>query len=190
MVNTHLTAKTSLTHPLRIDAVAAPGGGLIGMTFCPGKHQAGAFSGRWWRDLDFDLARIQEWGAASVVTLMEQHELAKYGVARIGEAVRALGMEWHHLPIIDVDVPRAPFEAGWLASGPVLRAHLGAGRRIVLHCLGGLGRTGTIAARLLVELGVPAEDAVSAVRAARAGTIETDAQMEHVRSQTGPCMSS
>lgn len=33
-----MTAKqTSLSHPLTIDAVALPGGGQIGMTFCPGK---------------------------------------------------------------------------------------------------------------------------------------------------------
>ncbi len=62
-------------------------------------------------------------------------------------------MEWHHLPIIDADIPREPFDAAWPQVGPVLRAHLAAGHRIVLHCLGGLGRTGTIAARLLIEMG-------------------------------------
>ena len=36
---------TSETHPLRIEPVAAPGGGLIGMTFCPGKVQPGGLCG-------------------------------------------------------------------------------------------------------------------------------------------------
>lgn len=133
--------KTSLTHPLRIDAVEAPGGGLIGMTLCPGKMQPYAASGTWDRDLGLDLVRIQEWGAVAVVTLMEAFELAEYHVERIGAAVEALGMEWHHLPIVDVDVPREPFETGWVWSGPTLRGHLSAGRRILLHCRGGLGRT-------------------------------------------------
>lgn len=173
---------TSLTHPLRVDAVAAPGGGLIGMTFCPGKKQAHAVSGTWDRDLGLDLGRVHAWGAVAVVTLMEEHELAAYQVERLGVVVEALGMEWHHLPIVDVGVPGRAFEAAWRQSGPRLRAHLLAGRRILLHCRGGLGRTGTIAARLLVELGVPPEDAIAAVRAARPGTIEVAAQEAHVRS--------
>lgn len=174
--------KTSSTQLLRIDPVRAPGGGLIGMTFCPGKKQAYAACGTWDRDLDLDLARVREWGAVAVVTLMETHELAEYRVGHIGAAVEVLGMEWHHLPITDVDVPREPFEAPWVRSGPRLRAHLVGGRRILLHCRGGLGRTGTIAARLLIELGVPAPDAIAAVRAARPGALETPAQVAHARS--------
>lgn len=174
-------AKTSLTDPLRIDHAEAPGGGKIGMTFCPGKKQAHAVSGPWDRDLALDLARIQAWGAVAVVTLMEDFELADCRVGTIGAAVEALGMEWHNLPITDVDVPRKPFEAGWVQSGPRLRHHLLEGRSVLLHCRGGLGRTGTIAARLLIELGVPARDAIAKVRAARPGTIETLAQANHVK---------
>lgn len=170
---------TSLSHPLRIDIVAVPGGGLIGMTFCPGKKQPYAAMGAWDRDLDLDLACVREWGAVAVVTLMEEHELAEYQVEHLGAAVEAFGMEWHHLPIIDVDVPREPFEALWVCSGPRLREHLADGRRILLHCRGGLGRTGMIAVRLLTACGMPARAAVTAVREARPGTLETDAQVAH-----------
>ena len=38
-------ARTSATDPLRIDEVAAPVGGRIGMTFCPDKRQRGAAMG-------------------------------------------------------------------------------------------------------------------------------------------------
>ena len=113
--------KTSLSHPLRIDHVDAPGGGMIGMTFCPGKKQVGAFSGTWDRDLGLDLDGIRDWGAVAVVTLMEDHELARCRVAGIGTAVRDRGMRWHHLPIIDVNVPSKAFEQGWLTAGPQLR---------------------------------------------------------------------
>jgi ADP-ribosyl-[dinitrogen reductase] hydrolase len=176
--------KTSQSNPLRVDSVAAPGGGLIGMTFCPGKKQPGGLEGNWDRDLALDLDRIKEWGAAAVVTLMEDHELVRFKVAGIGDAVRERGMAWHHLPIVDADVPRVPFETGWATHRATLAAHLAAGRRILLHCRGGLGRTGMVAARLLVELGVPAEQAISEVRAARHGAIETPAQEAHVRAVT------
>ena len=68
---TRRPALTSESHPLRIDAVAAPGGGEIGMTFCPGKYQPTGLTANWQRDLGLDLDRIRDWGAVAVVTLME-----------------------------------------------------------------------------------------------------------------------
>jgi ADP-ribosyl-[dinitrogen reductase] hydrolase len=50
------------------------------------------------------------------------------------------------------------------------------GGRIVLHCRGGLERTGTIAARLLVEFGLDSRAAIAAVRQARPGAIQTREQ--------------
>jgi ADP-ribosyl-[dinitrogen reductase] hydrolase len=177
---------TSQTHPLRIEPVTAPGGGLIGMTFCPGKHQMGGLHGPWRRDLTLDLDVIRDWGAVAVVTLMEKHELGQYQVASIGAEVTARGMVWLHLPIVDVNIPDAAFETLWQETGPRLCAWLRAGERILLHCRGGLGRTGTIAARLLIELGLKPEDAIRAVRAARRGTIEIGEQEAYVRGLTTP----
>ncbi len=177
-----MTAKqTSLSHPLTIDAVALPGGGQIGMTFCPGKK----YPDPWDRDLDVDLDCIRDWGAAAVVTLMEDHELSRCDVAGIGDAVRARGMPWFHLPIVGASIPDDVFEARWADAGPVLRSCLGSGSAIVLHCRGGLGRTGTIAGRLLVELGVPPQCAVAQVRRARPGAIETAEQEAYVVGSAG-----
>ena len=176
-----MPAKTSQTHPLQIGEVCPPDGGVIGMTLCPGKTQPGGASGDWDRDLDLDLSAIHAWGACAVVSLMEAPEFQKFAVPGLGEAVERLGMEWHHLPIIDGDIPRAPFARLWGYSGLRLRAHLAAGRRILLHCRGGLGRTGMIAASLLVERGMAAEPAILRVRAARPHTIETTAQEDFVR---------
>ena len=177
---------TSETHPLRIEPVTAPGGGLIGMTFCPGKVQPGGLGGNWRRDLALDLDAIRDWGAVAVVTLMEEHELTRYRVAAMGEEVRARGMAWLHLPIVDADVPDEAFDALWREDGARLTAWLGEGKRILLHCRGGLGRTGTIAARLLIELGMAPGTAVKTVRAARVGTIETRAQEAYVLGLVAP----
>ena len=51
---------------------------------------------------------------------------------------------------------------------------------MLLHCRGGIGRTGTIAARLLVEFGFKPADAIALVRRTRPGTIETSAQEQYV----------
>ena len=52
---------------------------------------------------------------------------------------------------------------------------------VVVHCRGGLGRSGMFAASVLVALGRPARKAIEAVREAREGTIETPDQEDRVR---------
>src|ERR1035437_3310577 len=90
------------------------------------------------------------------------------------------GIDWHHLPIKDVHVPDESFETLWTYTGARLRRHLIDGENLVLHCMVGLGRRGTIAARLLVEFGVDPEKAIREIRMARPGSIETHEQEEYV----------
>jgi ADP-ribosyl-[dinitrogen reductase] hydrolase len=54
------------------------------------------------------------------------------------------------------------------------------GESIVVHCRGGPGRTGVIAARLLIELGESPQRALSRVRAARPGAVENREQEIYV----------
>ena len=171
--------KTSETHPLLIDSLPC-GSGTIGMTLCPGKRGSSLYGGRWERDLAADIGAVVDWGATTLVTLMEPDELQRLGAGDIGDAAEAAGLDWHLLPIVDVDVPDDRFERRWSYSGHILRGKLGAGERLVLHCRGGLGRTGTIAARLAIELGRRPAEALQAVRQARAGTVETRDQEAYV----------
>jgi ADP-ribosyl-[dinitrogen reductase] hydrolase len=173
--------RTSLSHPLYVSSLSLPNGGTIGLTFCPRKKQRGAFTGDWERDLVLDLDVVQAWGATSVVTLMEQKELVRFQVPGIGQAVADQGMTWYHLPIIDTDIPRESFERTYEKSGPSIKQDLLSGHRVLLHCLGGLGRTGTIAARLLIELGTRPGEAIDMVRRVRPGAIENDTQERYVR---------
>jgi ADP-ribosyl-[dinitrogen reductase] hydrolase len=178
-------ARTSMSHPLQIATVAAgPGLGSIGITFCPGKQQPRSATGAWARNLAIDVAAIADWGAASVITLVEDHELAALCVTGLGAAVRAAATEWHHLPIRDVSVPTTAFEAAWAAIGPGIREQLRAGFNVLVHCKGGLGRAGTIASRLLVDLGWSPAAALSAVREVRPGAVESKAQEAYVLALT------
>ncbi|WP_296167493.1 ADP-ribosylglycohydrolase family protein [uncultured Brevundimonas sp.] len=174
--------RTSISHPLQIAAVdTLTGHGRIGITFCPGKVQASAATGAWNRDLLTDVKAIADWGAAAVLTLVEDHELVSLEVEGLGATVAGARMDWLHAPIPDVSVPDAGFEAAWVETGEGLRDRLRAGFDILVHCKGGLGRAGMIAARLLVELGIDAETAITRVRQARPGAIETSAQEAVVR---------
>ncbi len=178
-----LSPRTSQSHPLEIATiVCGPGLGQIGVAFAPGKIQANAASGAWHRDLAADLDVIAAWNAAAVVTLIEDHELADLRITALGPEVRRRHMEWHHLPVRDVSAPDARFEAQWVVAGEALRALLRAGKNVLVHCKGGLGRAGIIAARLLVELGQAPDVAITTLRTARPGAIETEAQRAWVES--------
>ena len=175
------SVRSSLTHPLQIASVS-PGSewGKIGITFCPGKKQPGAMTGAWDRDLGLDVDAIAAWGTSTVVTLVEQHELASLGVVDLGEAVEVAHMSWVHLPLRDVSVPGSAFELQWARLGPLLRSQLQCGFNIVVHCKGGLGRAGTIASLLLIDAGMAPQSALAAVRSVRPGAVETLGQEQYV----------
>jgi ADP-ribosyl-[dinitrogen reductase] hydrolase len=171
---------TSLNSPLRIGEVPV-GTGCIGITLCPGKTDPHARTGPMARDLEMDVRAIATWGARAVVTLLEDAEMEKLGVRGLGDAVARNGMQWVHLPIPDGSIPDAAFAEKWKTAGAHLEAIVRAGGRVLVHCRGGLGRSGTIAARMLVELGATPDDAIARVRAARPGAIETEEQERYVR---------
>src|ERR1039458_7702789 len=177
------SARTSQSDPLQIASVEIPGGsGVISLTFCPGKKYRGLYSGAWERDLCIDLEAIQSFGANALVTLMESLELQNVQVPAesLASAAKQYCLEWHHLPIKDVGIPGVDFEDLWTYSGQRLRSQLARGDKIVIHCLGGLGRTGTVAGRLLVEFGDKPQDAIRKIRKARPGSIETQGQEKYV----------
>jgi len=137
-------------------------------------------SGSWDRDLAADLDAIRDWGAVAVVTLLEPQELTLLRVHQLGEEVARRGMSWFNLPIADVRTPDGNFERAWESAGEKLRSMLRDGLDVLVHCRGGLGRAGTIAARLLVELGAEPLTAIAKVREVRPGAIETRDQERFV----------
>jgi ADP-ribosyl-[dinitrogen reductase] hydrolase len=174
--------RTSVSHPLWVDSMSVPGlPGLIGMTICPGKKGDSVYGPPWDRDLRADVGVIRAWGAAVVVTLMESHEFELLGVTELGAEVERAGMRWLHLPIPDLGAPGEVFLRSWRERGPELHDALACGEQVLLHCRGGLGRTGTIAAQPLIERGMRPEDAIREVRRTRPGAIETGAQERYLR---------
>ena len=176
-----MPTRTSETDPLRIGAVSPGNGqGRIGITLCPGKTDPRGMFGSWARDLDADLDVVREWGATAVVSLATGEEIDYLRVGGLGEAVRDRHMEWWHLPIPDGMPPQPDFEEKWTAAGEAIRDRLRLGFDVLLHCKGGLGRAGTVAACLLVELGACPDDAIRRVRTARPGAIENWHQEDYV----------
>lgn len=165
---------------LVIDAIRFPSGGKAGMTHCPGRNHTDTLGRRWNGDLAADLTSIEAWGARALVSLIEAQEFAGLGVPDLAIQIRRRRFDWYHLPIRDMCAPDDDFARAWAKHGTPISQYLQDGEKIVVHCAGGLGRTGTIVARLLVDFGASPAEAIETVRRARRGTIESTAQENHV----------
>ncbi len=169
--------RTSLTHPLAIAECVSGFGGMVGLSLCPGKKQPASMTGAWNRDLDLDIAAIRAWGAGQVISLVEDQEMVELCVPHLEQAVIAAGMIWRHHPLPDGTAPSTGWLDRWNADRQAIHAALTCGEKIFVHCKGGLGRAGTIAAMLLIDGGANAEGAMREVRLQRgAEAIETPEQ--------------
>ncbi|MGO4907474.1 protein-tyrosine phosphatase family protein [Pseudorhodobacter sp. W20_MBD10_FR17] len=118
-----------------------------------------------------DVARLRDWRADLVLTLVEGAEAAELS-PDLAAALAAKGIAQRCFPIADYGVP----VGGWPAVSADLHAILAQGGRIVVHCRGGCGRTGMIALRLMVELGEEPDAALARLRAVRPCAVETEEQ--------------
>lgn len=166
----------------RIDTIPVPGYvGCMGLVACPGTRIDKPPSGNK-KILSADLDEIGQWGANGILCLVEPHELVLNKVEALPASVQNAGIWWKHLPIIDMDIPNQAFEDVWAVEGERIRHALRIGERVAIHCYAGLGRTGMIAARILVEFGVDPEQAIKRVRRENRRRIQNKSQANFVRS--------
>lgn len=167
--------------PNNIDTIAVPGTvGCLGLVACPGVrvHQLHGVNRK---HLVADIDELKNWGVNGVVSLVESHEFKLNKVEELPQLLKDAGIWWIHLPIIDMEIPDQDFEDEWAVQGERIRHALRIGERVALHCYAGLGRTGMIGARLLVEMGMENEDAIKAVRKPNPRRIQTKRQAMFVR---------
>jgi protein-tyrosine phosphatase len=170
--------RTSATNPIKVDFLpqdvsALPG--RIGLTLAPGRKDD-----RWDRDLREDVRRLRRFHDATLlVSLVEDHELKLLGIEDLAWEAHRVGMRFRRLPIADGGVPRRPEEVAALVQ--VVLAVAQAGDTVVIHCRGGLGRAGVLAACCLVALGQDGSTAVRIVRKARHGAIQTRRQEDFIK---------
>ncbi len=138
---------------------------------CPGTKELGLLE---------SIQQLQENGVQAIVTAITLEEMHEKSVTDLGEITLAQGMEWIHLPIEDDSTPDELFTQKWPAVSKQLQALLKDGSKVALHCMGGSGRTGLLAAHLLLDMGWPLESIISQVQALRPGAFTKQEQREYV----------
>jgi protein-tyrosine phosphatase len=117
-------------------------------------------------------ARLAEDRIDRVICLVPEEEVLDRSPAYFGAMVRGeLGVDVEQLPVKDWAVPDDPEAFLDLAEEVARRLRLG--ERLLVHCAGGCGRTGTFCCCVLVILGATPEEAVTVFRATRGCGPET-----------------
>ncbi|WP_297501128.1 dual specificity protein phosphatase family protein [Thermococcus sp.] len=110
----------------------------------------------------------------AVTVLVEDYELP-YSLEEWGRR----GVEVLHSPIPDF---RAPSFSQLLGILRWIENRVWEGRKVLIHCFGGLGRSGTVAvAWLMYSKGIPLREALRRVRSVKPGAVESGEQMDVLR---------
>lgn len=177
----------TLDPPLRVDWLdplpgdRLGGRGRLGLTILPGKRGTSVrYPGRIYRrDLVADLRLLHELGVRRLILLVDDGELERWGDRQIVARGSEAGVEVLRFPIPDGRAPSDP-----AAMDAILAAVEGPqreGRDVAVACMGGVGRSGTVAACALLSRGMAPDQAIAAVRAARhPQAVETDEQRRFV----------
>lgn len=131
-------------------------------------------------DLDSDLAQISSNEITNVVTLVSDEELVKYNVPTLLTRYSELNLDVLHSPIPDYGLPEVSQMKTILSW---IHKRIKSKENILIHCVGGLGRSGTVMAIYAkAYLGKSGIDAIEYVRSIRGEeAVETQEQQDFVK---------
>ena len=118
--------------------------------------------GDWLTD---EIASWRRSGVDTVLSLLTPDEEQSLGLSEEAGTVKAQAMDFLSLPIPDRQVPSSETEVAAVLEN--LSRGLSAGKKVIIHCRQGVGRTGLVAACLLVAKGLNPSAAVESISAAR-----------------------
>jgi protein-tyrosine phosphatase len=127
--------------------------------------------GDWLKD---DIANWKRAGIDMVLSLLTPDEESEMDLRDEAGAARTQGMEFDSFPIPDRQIPRS--EAKWSEVLEKVTRTLSDGKNVVVHCRQGIGRSGLLAACLLVRKGMSPGAAVDSVSAARGVSVPETAE--------------
>lgn len=132
--------------------------------------------------LAMSITTLKAAGAEVVVSLLSDAEISALGVTDLGEEIIRQGMVWYQLPIEDDCAPDKKFMKAFTSIKPALLRHINRGDAIAIHCRGGSGRTGLMAAILLLECGFKWADVQAQIQSLRPQALTLPAHLDFIHS--------
>jgi len=118
--------------------------------------------GDWLKD---DIAGWRREGINAILSLLTPEEERDLALSNEPREVREQGMDFISLPIPDRQIPKSEAKLAEVL-GRITQA-LSNGKNVLIHCRQGIGRSGLVAASLLVRKGISPSAAIELVSAAR-----------------------
>jgi protein-tyrosine phosphatase len=130
--------------------------------------------------LEDEVKAWQQAGLDVVVSLLEKDEAVQFELDHEGDVAESKGVRFISFPIPDSGVPASTQEALSLLS--TIAAALEEGKNVAVHCRQGIGRSGLVAAGVLLTSGMGVDKALEVVSAARGETVpETYVQLQWIK---------
>jgi protein-tyrosine phosphatase len=111
------------------------------------------------------IATLADNGIGCIVSLLEANESSMLGLETESKVVADNGMNYIAFPISDYGVPSSLDDFSVLTAD--IFQQLGRGTNVLDHCRGGVGRSGLLAAGVLLQSGLGAESAFARISAKR-----------------------
>ena len=171
--------RTSDTHPLAPSYIDV-WNGRMGLVICPAKKGSGMV-GQHDRDFEKDMERLSNQGVDKIYGLMPKYELIQYKADMLLTETGTYGIEYIYCGWTDRETPDNNDFDDMIKSA---LEDLENGLTIVVHCRGGLGRTGTFAGTVLAKAGWHVDAMIKALHDARGSMCpETNEQNLFIRTK-------
>jgi protein-tyrosine phosphatase len=163
-----------LAHEWPFRTVNAPGEWTIFLPFLPTMHTpfypvtdhlAIMPHPRGGAQLRGELQHLRQEGYEVLVSLLDASELKLLLLEDEERLCSEAGIELISFPVKDFGVPASDEKAGMLAEQ--LHEYIANGRKVMIHCRGGIGRSSLIAGAVLVRGGMSAEEAIAVISSCR-----------------------
>ena len=123
--------------------------------------------------LDRDISALKDLGISNVICLLETTESSELGLDNEHSACTARGLTFSRFPIKDYGVPEPTLLHPFINT---IYTDICNGAATVVHCRGGIGRTGLVCACLLIKAGYSTENAIALVTEKRQKTVPETAE--------------
>ncbi|HBQ3941385.1 TPA: tyrosine-protein phosphatase [Klebsiella pneumoniae] len=117
--------------------------------------------------------------------MMTLAELSENQADALPSLCADLHMDWFHLPVQDSCAPEEPFEQAFAREKKSLLALVRSGGTLVIHCHGGSGRTGMMAAVLMLESGYQPAQVKKQVQLIRPKSLTSPVQVNYLGKRYG-----